>query len=148
VNGSIKVIILDGDGAYRRKVGAWLAQRDDIAVVGEAGDVAEALWQIQETGPDVALLDVRTMPAGAHVVAEVRALSPGTEVIVLNEAGQEREVIAAFREGALGHLVKGQAGADEVAAAIRLVQRGQAVLCPDVAGRILDHVLHEQRQRK
>lgn len=149
MNDPIRVIIVDGDDAYRRRVWGWLAQRDDITVVGEAGAVPEALRLIQEVGPAVALLDLDTLRTGApHVVAQARALSPGMEVIVLNEEGQERDVIAAFREGALGHLVKGQAGAREIAVAIRLVRQGQAVLCPAVAGRILDRVVHEQRQLK
>jgi DNA-binding NarL/FixJ family response regulator len=145
VNGPIKVIILDGDDAYRRMVCAWLAGVDGITVVGEANEAPEALLLIQKTGPDAILLDVRTMQAGApRLVGQIRALSPGTGIIVLNEESQEREVLVAFREGALGHLVKGKVGAGEVAAAIRLVSRGQAVLSPDVAGRILDKLVQRR----
>jgi DNA-binding NarL/FixJ family response regulator len=149
VNGPIKVIILDGDDAYRQMVCAWLANADGITVVGETNDAQEALILIQEMGPDAILLDVRTMQASAlRIVAQVRAVSPGTGILVLNEEGQERAVLAAFREGALGHLVKGKAGGSEIAAAIRLISRGKAVLSPDVAGRILDELIQEQQQRK
>jgi len=147
VNGPIRVIILDDEDTYRRKVCTWLAGADGITVVGETNDAQEALILIQEMRPDVVLLDVRTMQASASpIVARIPAVSPGTRIVVLNEEGQERAVLAAFREGALGHLVKGRAGGNEIAAAIRLVNRGEAVLSPEVAGRILDKLIQEQRK--
>jgi len=149
VNGPIKVLILDGDDACRRKVCTRLAGADGITVVGEANEAQEALLLIQETRPDIVLLDVRTMQAGTpQVVTQIRAISPGTGVIVLHEEGQERAVLAAFREGALGHLGKGKVEGSDIAAAIRLVSRGKAVLSPEVAGRILDDLIQEQQQRQ
>jgi DNA-binding NarL/FixJ family response regulator len=149
VNGPIKVLILDGDDTYRRKMCTWLASADGITIVGETNDGQEALLLIQEVRPEVVLLDVPTIQASApRIVVQIRAVSPGTGIIVLNEEGQEGAVLAALREGALGHLVKGKVGASDIAAAVRLVSRGEAVLSPDVAGRILDELPQEQRQRK
>jgi len=148
VDGPVKLIIVDSDDAYRRMICAGLASTADITVVGEVADGPAALLGMQETGPDVILVDVTTMEASApRLVAQIRAVSPGTGILVLHEAGQERAVFDALREGALGHLAKGQAGAREFAAAIRLVSQGKAVLSPGIAGRILDEVIQEQQRK-
>jgi DNA-binding NarL/FixJ family response regulator len=147
VDSPVKVIILDSNDAYRRMICAGLATTADITVVGEVADGPAALLGMQETRPAVILVDVTTMEASApRLVARMRAVSSGTGILVLHEAGQEQAVFEALREGALGHLVKGSAGARELAAAIRLVSQGKAVLSPGMAGRILDEVIQEQQR--
>lgn len=149
MNIPLKVLILDSDGAYCRKVRVWLVGADGITVVGETDDAQRAAILAQEMKPDAILLDAHTVRgSAARAVAQLRAACPGTEIIVLHGEGQEGVVLAAFRAGALGHLLKDKVEGSDIAAALRLVRSGKAVLSPGVAGRVLDELLQEQRRRR
>jgi len=148
VNAPIRVLIVHGDDAYRRKVCAWLASANGITVVGETEDARQAPILAQEFKPDAVLLDAHTIQGSAgQAVAQLRAAAPGMGIIVLHGEGQEEVVLAALRAGALGHLAKDSMGGSDIAAALRLVSRGKAVLSPGVAGHILDELIQERRRR-
>ncbi len=144
---SIRVAIVDQD-AVCRQMSALLESVGGFTVVGEASDADRALALMRDSRPDVLLLSLEALGSnGPEAVAQVHTLSPGTQVIVWNESGQETMVLETFRQGALGHLVRGQAGPEEIARAIRAVHRGEAVLSPALAGRILDEVVQGLRER-
>ncbi len=144
---SIRVAVVDQD-TVRRQMSALLESVEGFTVVGWASDEDGALALVRDSRPDVLLLSLETLGnGGPEAVAQMRALSPGTQVIVWNESGQEALVLEAFRQGALGHLVRGQAGPEEIVRAIRAVHRGEAVLSPALAGRILDEVVQGLRKR-
>lgn len=144
---SIRVVIVDTDTVCRQ-MSALLESVGGFTVVGGASDEDGALALVRDRQPDVLLLSLEALGSdGPEAVAQVRALSPGTQVIVWNELGQEALVLEAFRQGALGHLVRGQAGPEEIVRAIRAVHRGEAVLSPALAGRILDEVVEGLRKR-
>lgn len=144
---SIQVVVVDEDTVCRQ-VSTLLESLEGFTVVGRASDEDEALALVRDWRPDVLLLSLEALGAnGPEAVVQVRALSPGTQVIVWNESGQEHLVLEAFRQGALGHLVRGQAGPEEIVRAIRAVHRGEAVLSPTLAGRILDEVVQRSRER-
>ncbi len=139
----IKVAIVDDDDTFRRQTRALIEGAELVTVVGEAQDEQGALDLARDQRPDVILLSLET--CGPQAAAQMRKLSPGTQVIVWNAPGQERLVLEAFRQGALGHLVKGQAQPDEIIRAIHIVSRGEAVLSPGMAGHILDEVVQNLR---
>lgn len=136
----IKVAIVDDDDAFRRQTRTLLESAEGITIVGEAQDEQGALDLARNHRPGVILLSLETC-----TVAQIRQLSPGAQVIVWNAPGQEHLVLEAFRQGALGHLVKGQAQPNEVIRAIYTVSRGEAILSPGMAGHILDEVIQNLR---
>ena len=131
----IRVAIVDDEGGFRQVVRGWLDGAGDILMVGDAQGGQEIPRWLGEVRPDVVLLNVTAAPA-----SQVRAVAAYARVIVLHGAGQEPLVLEALRAGALGHLDKHNIHPSQVIAAIRAVSRGEAVLSPGLAGRILDEV--------
>jgi DNA-binding NarL/FixJ family response regulator len=147
VSDPIKVSIIDGDGSFRQMARALLTAAVGIVVVSEAKGGQEAITLIGETRPDVVLLDIGASRVGSlQTVEQICELFPQIKIIVLDDDGEERLVLEAFRKGALGHLVKGKAQPAEIVEAIRAVNRGKAILSPGVAGRILDKVIQERHR--
>ncbi len=147
MNDPIHVLIVDDDDAFRQRARESLESTEGIMVVGESKDAQRVIHLIHETCPDVVLLDLGA-PRASNLqrVTQIRASFPQVKIIVLNDEGQEQQVLDAFREGALGHLIRKKVSATRIVQSIRVVNAGQAVLSPDVAGSILDKVI--QRQRK
>lgn len=127
-----RVFLVDDHSVFRAGVKAELAGAVDV--VGEAGTVAEAVRGIEETQPDVVLLDVH-MPDGGGLVVLKRA--PGPAYLALSVSDAAEDVIALIRAGARGYVTKNIAGA-ELAEAIERVRGGDAYFSPRLAGFVLD----------
>ena len=99
-----------------------LGQEDDIEIVGEAGDGAEAIRRAEELLPDVVLMDVR-MPrrSGIEACMAIKELVPSTKIIMLTISDEESDLYEAVRAGANGYLLKDVPG-EEIADGIRAVQ--------------------------
>jgi DNA-binding NarL/FixJ family response regulator len=121
----------------REGLAALLALLPDLAVVGTAADGRTALALTAEQLPDVVLMDVR-MPGmnGVAATREIRARHPATRVIVLTTFDHDEYVFEALRAGAAGYLLK-NADPDHLAAAIRAVHAGEAVLDPAVTQKVI-----------
>ncbi len=134
---TIRVIVADDHPAMRAGVAALLASAADIAVVGEAADGAEALDLIARERPDVAVLDLR-MPVldGSAAAARIAAEHPATAVLILTTYDTDGDIERALDAGALGYLLK-DAGADHLTGAVRAAARGEAMLAPSVAARLV-----------
>ncbi len=132
----VRVVIVDDDDGFRRRMCGWLNGAGDIRVVGDLRGGQETLRWLRQVRPDVVLIDVDAASA-----AQVRELAADARVIVLHGAGQETRVLEALRAGALGHLEKTDIRPAQALAAIRTVSRGQAVLSPALAGQVLDEVV-------
>jgi len=143
VGDPIRVAVVDNNEEFRRVVCEWLAGIDGILIVGEERGSQEILCWLRQMRPDVVLIDVDAASA-----AQVREIAADTGVIVLHGAGQEMRVLEALRAGALGHLEKPDIRPAQVLAAIRTVSRGQVVLSPNLAGRIVDEVADWYRKSK
>ncbi len=131
-----RVVIVDDHALFRAGVRGELAAH--VAVVGEAGTVAEALATIAATAPDVVLLDVH-MPDGGGL-AVIRAVSPEQPTVrflALSVSDAPKDVIELVRAGARGYVTK-TISAAELAAAIRQIAAGEVVLSPRLAGFVLD----------
>jgi len=136
----IRVVVVDDHPVVREGLRSFLGSRDGIDVVGEAGDVDEAVTVVGDAAPDVVVLDL-VLPGGGGVAALPRllALDPAPRVVVLTSFGGDEQALAAVRAGASGWLGKDVPPA-ELESAIRTVHRGGSVFDPSVAGRVLAEV--------
>ncbi|MEU8819619.1 response regulator transcription factor [Actinoplanes sp. NPDC048796] len=135
---TIKVLIADDQALVRAGFRMILESRDDIEVVGEAGDGEQAIRLAGQTRPDVVLMDVR-MPGldGVSATARLTAATGALKVIILTTYDLEEPLYAALRAGASGFLLKDVRPADLVEA-IRVVAGGDALLAPTATRRLLD----------
>ncbi|GAA2217002.1 response regulator [Micromonospora olivasterospora] len=135
---TIKVLIADDQALVRAGFRMILESRDDIEVVGEAGDGEQAIRLAGQTRPDVVLMDVR-MPGldGVCATARLTAATDALKVIILTTYDLEEPLYAALRAGASGFLLKDVRPADLVEA-IRVVAGGDALLAPTATRRLLD----------
>ncbi len=123
-----------------------LGVETDIEVVGQADSGASALQIVQETVPDVVLLDVR-MPKGSGLEAciGIKELVPSVKIVMLTVSDEEGDLYEAVKNGALGYLLK-DSSIDEVANAIRLVADGQSLISPAMAVKLIDEFKEMSRQ--
>jgi len=141
VNHPIRVVIVDTDGTSRQMARRWFEGVSDILVAGEGPGGQDIIGWLVHVQPDVVLMDVR-----AATAAQVRAVVALARVVVIHEAGQEALVLEALRAGALGNLDRQNVRPPQAVAAVRTVSRGEAVLSPALAGRIVEEVVGRQRK--
>jgi DNA-binding NarL/FixJ family response regulator len=139
---TIRVLIVDDHPVVRDGLRGVIEGEADMEVVGEAGDGAEALARIADSGAgvDVVLMDLR-MPrmGGVEAIKELRRTAPSVRVLVLTTFDTDRDVLPAIEAGATGYLLKDTPRA-ELLRAVRAAHRGEAVLSPTVAGRLMGQV--------
>jgi DNA-binding NarL/FixJ family response regulator len=135
---SVRVLIADDQALVRGGFRMILDARDDIEVVGEAADGAEAVALVEALAPDVVLMDVR-MPELDGIEATRRIVGAGgsTRIIILTTHDLDEYVFAALRAGASGFMLKDVRPPDLVQG-IRVVAQGDALLAPSVTRRLLD----------
>lgn len=129
-----RVVLVDDHQMFRSGVKAELG--DSVEIVGEAGDVDEAVAVIKRTGPDVVLLDVH-LPGGGGVEVLRRVLPSDTRFLALSVSDAAEDVIGVVRGGARGYVTKTISGG-ELTNAIGRVAEGDAVFSPRLAGFVLD----------
>ena len=134
----IRIVLADDQGMVRAGFRSLLEGEPGLEVVGEAGDGEEAIAAVRRHRPDVALMDIR-MPVLDGIAATRRLVEQGTEtrILVLTTFDLDEYVFEALRAGASGFLLK-DAPAEELAAAIRVVASGDALLAPGVTRRVVD----------
>jgi DNA-binding NarL/FixJ family response regulator len=129
-----RVVLVDDHQMFRSGVKAELG--DSVEIVGEAGDVDEAVDVIKKTTPDVVLLDVH-LPGGGGVEVLRRVLSSDIRFLALSVSDAAEDVIGVVRGGARGYVTKTISG-QELTNAIGRVAEGDAVFSPRLAGFVLD----------
>jgi NarL family two-component system response regulator LiaR len=139
----ISVLIADDHPFVRHGLRTYLETLDDLEVVGEASDGAEAVDLATRLLPEVVLMDL-VMPEldGVEATRAIRAASPSTKVIVLTSFDDDEKVFPAIKAGAAGYLLKDVHPA-ELAEAVRKASRGEALLAPSVAARLMQEVAGE-----
>ena len=133
---ALRVVLVDDHPMMRHGLRAVLEHLGGVAVVGEAGDGAEAVEVVTATRPDVVVMDL-AMPgrSGIDATRMLVDADPDLGVLVLTMSDDDASVFAALRAGARGYVLKGASG-DELVSAVRSVARGEAVFGAAVAGRI------------
>jgi DNA-binding NarL/FixJ family response regulator len=140
VTDKIRVLIVDDHPVVRDGLRGVIDGQPDMHVVGEAGHGAEALARVDAEPVDVVLMDLR-MPimGGVEAIGQLRRTAPSVRVLVLTTFDTDRDVLPAIEAGATGYLLK-DTPRDELLRAVRAAHRGEAVLSPAVAGRLMGQV--------
>jgi DNA-binding NarL/FixJ family response regulator len=133
----ISVLIVDDHPVVRQGLRVLLSLEDDIEVVGEVGDGAEAVELAAALVPDVILLDLK-LPVldGLGVLAELRDRGLPSHTLVLTSVADQASVTVAMRAGAAGFLYK-DVDPDALVRAVRSVHDGNTVLAPEAAGSLV-----------
>jgi len=141
----IRILIADDHAVVRRGLRAFLEVQGDIEVVGEAGDGAQAVKLAGALAPDVVVMDL-VMPRmdGIEAIRQIQAAGSGAKVIVLTSFADDQKVFAAVRAGAAGYLLK-DVQPQELAEGIRAVSRGEALLHPAVAAKLMREFAQDER---
>jgi DNA-binding NarL/FixJ family response regulator len=134
----IRVLLADDHPVVRQGLAAMLGTEADLDVVGEAASGPEAEALAAALRPDIVLMDLR-MPGGDGVASIERMTSAGLpcRVIVLTTYETDRDILRAVEAGAAGYLLK-DVTPGELAGAVRAAARGETVLAPSVAARLVD----------
>jgi NarL family two-component system response regulator LiaR len=136
----IGVLVVDDHDVVRQGLRFLLSQEPGIEVVGECADAAQVPAALATCRPSVLLLDLYLPGAsGLDVLAAAKAGHPGVEVVVLTSSQDEDHLLAALRAGAISYLSK-TAAVDQVVAAIRAAARGESLLEPRLAARLVREV--------
>jgi DNA-binding NarL/FixJ family response regulator len=136
----IRLLIVDDHPVVRDGLHGMFTGDPSFEVVGEAGDGAEAVALAERLRPDVVLMDLR-MPGvdGATAIARMAERGVTAKVLVLTTYETDRDVLPAIKAGATGYLLK-DATQQELFRAVRAAARGESVLSPSVATRLLGQV--------
>jgi DNA-binding NarL/FixJ family response regulator len=135
---NISVFIADDHAIVRDGLRALLEAERDITVIGEAANGRDAVRQVAELGPDIAILDI-SMPElnGIEAAEQIHETCPPTQVIILSMHSTSEHIFRALQAGARGYLLKESAGV-EVAKAIRAVRAGRRYLSQEIAEGMID----------
>jgi len=130
-------MICDDHALFRRGLVMVLGSEDGIEVVGEAEDGEAAIRQAEDLVPDVILMDIR-MPRvdGIEATRAIVEALPATRVLMLTVSDEEDDLYAAIKAGAAGYLLK-EISIDEIAGAINAAVRGQSLISPSMASKLL-----------
>ncbi|MDN4480808.1 response regulator transcription factor [Demequina muriae] len=134
----IRVGLVDDQAMVRVGLRMILEAEQDIEIVGEAADGADAQALVRDHAPDVVLMDIR-MPGmdGLAATEQVIAAHPNARIVILTTFDDDEYVYEALRVGASGFLLKSADG-DTLVNAVRVVAGGEALLAPEVTRRVIE----------
>jgi len=137
----IRILLADDQPLVRTGFKMILDAEPDMAVIGEAGDGADAVRQTRDLRPDIVVMDIR-MPVCDGIAATAQIAAAGhARVLILTTFHVDEHVVNALRAGASGFLLK-DVHADRLLEAIRVVHAGNAIVDPAVTRRLLDQFVH------
>jgi len=141
----ITILITDDHALVRQGIRAFLELQADLAVIGEADSGEDAVRKEAELVPDVALMDL-VMPGigGVEATRQVKRVSPHSQIIVLTSYHEDEYIFPALRAGALSYVLK-DVGPEELADTVRMAARGESVLHPRVAARVVQELRGAKR---
>ncbi len=143
---AIQILIVDDHEVVRDGLAVMLARQEDFSVVGEARNGLEAVEKALELRPDVVLMDLR-MPelSGVDAMRRIKDEVADLKFLVLTTYDTDEYIFDAIEAGAKGYLLK-DASREELFQAVRAVHRGESLVEPGVASRLLDRLAQLSRQ--
>lgn len=138
----VRVLVVDDHPLFREGVAHSLTGEPDVALVGQAASGEEALRLARDLLPDVLLLDI-TMPGKGGIAAavEIATACPAVKIVMLTVSEDEDDLLAAFKAGARGYVLKG-VSARELANVVRAVAGGEVYVSPSLAAGMLVELTH------
>jgi DNA-binding NarL/FixJ family response regulator len=138
------VLVVDDQALVRVGLAKVLESEQDMTVVGEAADGAEAVASASRLRPDVILMDIR-MPGldGIEATRRITAAWPAARVLILTTFALDDYIYESLRAGASGFMLK-DAPPEEIAAAVRIVAGGDALLAPAVTRTVIEEFARRQ----
>jgi len=139
-NTPIRVLIAEDHPIMRQGLGVVLDAYDDLVLVGEAENGEQAVQLAQDLEPNVIVMDIQ-MPVkdGLAAIREIAGLRLETRILVLTSYPDDDKVFQAIKAGAMGYFLK-ETRSEQLAEAIRLVQRGEAALPPAIARKLMQEI--------
>ena len=143
-----RIVIAEDHTVVRDGLRSLFNLENDLEVVGEAGDGMEVLRCINQTNPDLVVLDL-SMPKmdGISVIKEINKQSMNIKILILTMHRDEEFILETFRSGAHGYCLKTSSG-KEVLMAIRAVLSGKQYVSPEISGKILEGYLESKKTIK
>lgn len=140
INRKITILLVDDHEVVRQGLRAYLDSQPDFRVIGEASSGEEAVEAAMEYLPDVMLMDlVMNGIGGVEATRKVKDITPRTQIVVLTSYHQDEFIFPALQAGAISYVLK-DVMMDDLADAIRKASRGEAVLHPRVAERVIQEI--------
>ncbi|EEL47892.1 MULTISPECIES: response regulator [Bacillus cereus group] len=140
----IKVLLVDDHTVVLKGLAFFLSTQEDLELVGEANNGQEALMKVEETQPDIVLMDLY-MPEmdGIEATACIKKEYPNVKVLVLTSFSDQAHVLPALKAGASGYILK-DVEPDQLVEAIRSAYKGNIQLHPDIASSLLSQTLPQE----
>jgi two-component system, NarL family, nitrate/nitrite response regulator NarL len=140
----LRVVLIDDHSLCRSGLSELLEARAGIKVAGTTGNADEAVRLLRDERPDLAIMDLRMVPVDGHrLLTRIRAEGIDTPVVVLTMSDSQEDLGKAFRAGVRGYLLKDM-DPDDVVDAIRRTARGEVVVAPVMAVKLVDLLLPAQ----
>ncbi len=148
VQSKIRVLIADDHPVVREGLSAMLSREDDIEVVGLAENGQKAIERAGELHPDIILMDLR-MPEvdGIEAMRRIKISHPGIKFIVLTTYDNDEYIFKGIESGARAYLLK-DSPREDLFKAIRGVSKGESLIEPAVAGKVLDRFAELSRRQQ
>jgi len=145
---SISVVLAEDHLITRQGICRLLNDEKNIAVIGEAANGEEAVQMVTELKPNVVVMDV-AMPKlnGIEATREIKLVCPTTAVLILSAYDDDEYVFGLLEAGAAGYLLKTASG-DELIRAINAVYKGEPVLDPIIARKVIDRLRFHGKTRQ
>ncbi len=139
---SIKIMLAEDHILVREGTKEMLDREEDMDVVAEAGDGAEAVRLAQEQDLDIVIMDI-ALPKlnGIEATRRIKRANPSIAILVLTAYDDDEYIFALLEAGAAGYLLK-DVSTDELVAAIRAVQAGESMLHPAIARKVINRFSH------
>lgn len=133
----VRILIAEDDSVLRNTLSELLRIDPDLVVVSSVSNGAQAVAEAHVLHPDVALMDIQ-MPRlnGIEATRQIREALPATQVVILTKFGDDENVFAAIKAGAVGYLLK-DSGLDEIRRAVHAAHAGDGVLSPVLVSKVL-----------
>jgi len=148
MNTKSKIVLAEDHAILREGLKSLLSSSQDFEVIGEAADGREAIRSVEKLKPDLILIDL-SMPRmnGMEAIREIRRLSKEVKIIVLTVHKSEEYILATFKAGADGYVLK-DATHQELLMAIKSVLKGKNYISPEISEKVLEGYLEGRKRLK